>query len=394
MDSSVVILGRQPELGLAELESLYGAESVRPVGTTAAIVELMPSSIPFARLGGAVKLCRVLYSIPSTKWPDIQRALEKLVPRHLGGLEEGKIQLGLSLYDLQASPKQIMAGGLTLKKALRNLGRSVRLTPNVEPALSSAQVLHNHLTGQTGCEIVLIRDGTKTICAQTVHVQDINAYTLRDRNRPKRDARVGMLPPKLAQIIVNLATGPTVPELETVVLDPFCGTGVVLQEAALMGYGIYGTDLEQRMIDYSAANLAWLQQTHQVSQEPLLHIGDATDVSWQHPFAIVACETYLGRPLSSWPDPEKMKTIINTCNLIIEKFLRNIRAQAKPGTRLCLALPAWRNPSGTIHHLPLLDHLTDLGYNRVDFKYVRAEQMVYYRPDQFVARKLLVLIKN
>ena len=31
------------------------------------------------------------------------------------------------------------------------------------------------------------------------------AMLIRDQNRPKRDARVGMLPPKLAQIMINLA---------------------------------------------------------------------------------------------------------------------------------------------------------------------------------------------
>jgi len=48
---------------------------------------------------------------------------------------------------------------------------------------------------------------------------------------------------------------------------------------------------------------------------------------------------------------------------IIEKFLRNIASQLQPGTRLCLAVPAWQAPSGHFHHLPLLDHLAEMGYN-------------------------------
>ena len=48
-----------------------------------------------------------------------------------------------------------------------------------------------------------------------------------------------MLPPKLAQIIVSLSgTQPG-----QTVLDPFCGTGVVLQEALIMGAIVYGFDL-------------------------------------------------------------------------------------------------------------------------------------------------------
>ena len=84
-------------------------------------------------------------------------------------------------------------------------------------------------------------------------MQDIESYTKRDRERPKRDAKVGMLPPKLAQIIINLAAGQLPEEklqnicdiplgepiprrlLGQTVLDPFCGTGVILQEASADG---------------------------------------------------------------------------------------------------------------------------------------------------------------
>ena len=76
-------------------------------------------------------------------------------------------------------------------------------------------------------------------------VQNISAYAMRDQKRPKRDAFVGMLPPKLAQIMINLALGDQEPK-DKLLLDPFCGTGVLLQEALLMGLKVYGTDLSQK----------------------------------------------------------------------------------------------------------------------------------------------------
>jgi tRNA G10 N-methylase Trm11 len=270
----------------------------------------------------------------------------------------------------------------------------VRLVPNQEPALSSAQVLHNHLTGERGIELLAVKHGAETIIARTTAIQDIPGYAARDQGRPKRDAFVGMLPPKLAQTIVNLATGPLSPATAHTILDPFCGTGVVLQEAALMGYGIYGSDLETRMVDYSEKNLAWLGE-HADITSPMLEVGDATTHRWQpgH-ISAVASETYLGRPLSSWPRPETLREIIGTCNVIIGKFLRNMAAQTPSGLRLCLAVPAWRSPDGRLHHLPLLDLLGEMGYNRVSFEHAREEQLVYYRPDQLVARELLVITRK
>ena len=395
MDNSLVILGRQPALGLAELESLYGADNVRTANTEAAVINLAPEHLAFARLGGAIKLARILTVLDTNNWQGVQRFLERSAGSYFKDMPEGKIQIGISAYGMRVSPAQVTAAGLSLKKAIKKMGRSVRLTPNKEQALNSAQVLHNHLTGDTGWEFVFARDGNKIICARTLFEQDINAYTLRDRGRPKRDARVGMLPPKLAQIIINLAVANR-PVGETTVLDPFCGTGVVLQEAALMGFDVYGTDLEPRMINYSKGNLEWLQKTHEAPNldNPPLEAGDATMHVWEHPFDVVACETYLGQPFNSFPTPEKLDQVRTTCNVIIEKFLSNVGDQVQSGARLCLAIPAWQQKPGQFIHLPLLDHLDKLGYNRLDLKHARGEDLIYSREDQVVARELLIITRK
>ncbi|HSX34156.1 MAG TPA: hypothetical protein VLF62_00750 [Candidatus Saccharimonadales bacterium] len=390
---SLFILGRTPGIARAELESLYGADHLVASADYAVLSDLPAHSINFARLGGTVKLAHVVGVIKTHDWRGVQQELSRQTVALAQDLAEGKVQLGISVYGLRTNPRQLMGAGLEIKKGLRSHGYSVRLIPNQEPALSSAQVLHNHLTGERGIELIAVQHGNEIILARTTAVQDINAYAARDQGRPKRDAFVGMLPPKLAQTIVNLGVGSLPPSHDTRVLDPFCGTGVVLQEAALMGYGMYGTDLEQRMIDFSAQNLAWLSERSRTS-DPILEAGDATSHTWHPSPLIVASETYLGRPLSSWPKPETLRDIIGTCNLIIEKFLRNIGGQLQPGNRLCLAVPAWRNPSGRIHHLPLLDLLGEMGYNRVSFEHASAEQMVYYRPEQLVARELLVITRK
>ena len=391
---SIFILGRQPAIGRAELESLFGAEHIQPLGDTAVISDIDPSVVDFARIGSSIKLAEQLSVITKPSMSSLHTQLDRVVMERAKAIAEGKIQLGISAYGIKTSPKQLIAIGLNLKKSLRKAGFSVRLTPNQETELSSAQVLHNHLVGDRGMELILIRHGADIIVGRTVAVQDITAYAKRDQGRPKRDAFVGMLPPKLAQTIINLGVGDAAPATSCVVLDPFCGTGVVLQEALLMGYGAYGTDLETRMIDYSTKNLAWLREKYGVETPEALEVGDATSHTWSHPVSVVACETYLGHPLANWPRPDKLQQIVGTCNVIIEKFMRNIADQIPPGTRLCLAVPAWKAPSGKISHLPLLDHLEKMGYNRVSFRHSSEQELVYYRPDQIVARELLVITRK
>jgi tRNA (guanine10-N2)-dimethyltransferase len=380
----IAILGRQPKIGLAELESVYGAKAVAPLGQVAA--SIAADAVDHARLGGTMKLGQPLGEVASNKWPTILKYIATQLPEWLATLPEGKLKLGISVYGVHVSSAELFRGSLELKKAARAQKRSVRVVPNTAPELNSAQVLHNQLTGKLGMELLIIAAGNTTIIARTTSVQNVDDYARRDQARPKRDAFVGMLPPKLAQIMLNLAK---VQPGERV-LDPFCGTGVVLQEAMLMGCQVYGADISDRMVRFTRDNLAWLQQTYHIRGEVFFEVADATEATWQQPVNHVVCETYLGQPLSGLPRPEKLAEIIRTCNTIITLFLKNLQPQLASGTRLCLAVPTWR-VGNSFKQLSLIDDLNNLGYNRMRFQYANDHDLVYHREGQIVGRQLLVV---
>ncbi len=406
MSQSICILGRQPTLGLAELESLFGSKDVSPFGAQAAIINIESDGIPLSRLGGTLKTCKLLIELPYTNWTQLIDYITGALPIYLPFVPAGKIRFGLSTYGLSVKVDQINRAGLSIKKIIRDSGRSVRVIPNKETALSTAQTIHNQLIGLTGMELALMTHGDKTILAQVVNVQDITAYANRDQNRPKRDARVGMLPPKLAQIMINLAVGQTdnnsVQE-QTIspakpstlnVLDPFCGTGVILQEAMLMGYDVVGSDIDSRMQEYTQINIDWLRQNHpKLIGLSAVQAADATSHQWPTNIHTLASEMYLGRPFASMPSPDTLKQVSRDVDTITKKFLRNLASQVKSGFRLCIAVPAWKTKNG-FHHLPCLDHLEELGYTRISFVHAQTEDLIYYRPGQIVARELVVMIRK
>jgi SAM-dependent methyltransferase len=158
-------------------------------------------------------------------------------------------------------------------------------------------------------------------------------------------------PAKLAQIIINLAAGPA-RDGQLTILDPFCGTGVVLQEALLMGYNAYGTDLEPRMIAYTTENLQWLSTTYNLPPTTYnLETGDATTHHWNFPniqdppstiqqptFTIdIACETYLGRPFTERPSSAILAQTATEVKLILKRFLPTYARSWRP--------PACASPS-------------------------------------------------
>ncbi|MNH50401.1 Mg-protoporphyrin IX methyl transferase [compost metagenome] len=384
----IALLGRQPALGMAELERLYGENATSWFSDVSAKINTEALSIE--KLGGIQKAGQVVIELPGGDWRRVSMKIVQAYTHAWSGFE-GKITLGISAYGFDVSPREIQQTGIILKQKLKKVNVSLRMIPNSDIALNTATSHHNKLglsNNKVELLVVRARNG-RVIVAESTGAQNITAYTKRDQERPKRDAFVGMLPPKLAQIMINLAN----PEAEARILDPFCGTGVVLQEAALLGHAVYGTDLSEKMIRYSKENLDWLKETHRATFEYDLHEGDAMDTSWQGPIGAVVGETYLGQPFSAPPSPAKLDQVRGNCNNIISAFLKNLASQIPAGTPVSIAIPAWKRVDGGFVHLPLINQLDQLGFERHSFKNIKDQELLYFREDQVVARELLVLVK-
>ncbi|MEX1995401.1 MAG: hypothetical protein WD887_01325, partial [Candidatus Saccharimonadales bacterium] len=98
--------------------------------------------------------------------------------------------------------------------------------------------------------------------------------------------------------------------------------------------------------------------------------------------------------LNGLPDEAGLKQIVSDVNTITKKFLHNLAPQLKKGQPISLALPAWRRKTGQYISLPLLDRITDMGYNYLDLKHVRRNDLIYFREGQTVARQLIRLEKS
>ncbi|MEN6443476.1 MAG: methyltransferase domain-containing protein [Methanoregula sp.] len=73
-----------------------------------------------------------------------------------------------------------------------------------------------------------------------------------ERNPGKREFfHPGVMMPRMARTLVNLSLG----ETETILLDPFCGTGGILIEAGLLGMETLGSDFDPLMIRGSRENV-------------------------------------------------------------------------------------------------------------------------------------------
>ncbi len=368
------------------------------------------------RLGGTIKIFKVLDTVgrkkhlgPSAVFRGYfdTKLLKELYLTH----NTGKNQIGISLYPmarelpLHNEPKSL---GLMIKEILSASGYSVRIVLPQQGAISlpSVVVTNEHLL-EKGAEIVFLIGMERIYLAKTLTVQDFEDYGRRDYQRPARDTRVGMLPPKVAQVMINLALVPDSAQgqLKNAVLDPFVGSGTVIQEAMIMGLKGVGTDISEKAIENADRNLQWIKNRYKLplGRFELLTSG-VKDLPKNLPklnYEAIITEGTLGPTYTEPPDHEETeKNFKNLAKIYLNSFqvFKNI---LPPKKRIVIAFPAY-HIGKTYRFFPIVDKIKKLGYDIIDplpsvlidrFDFLRVTErksIIYDRKDQFVSREIFI----
>jgi tRNA G10 N-methylase Trm11 len=333
------ILGSNPAISYAELSAVFDKTVLTLHAGNVVMIDSavnIPAEKLIKQLGGVIKIGRIF----SETKVETTSMLEAIKP--LAQPAEGKYKFGFSFYGrgrLNLKPL-----GMELKKFLSAGGTSCRWVISREPTLSSVVVEQNGLL-KNGAEFVLIRQGNKIMIGQTLAVQPFKELEMRDYGRPARDDLSGMLPPKLAQILINLARSKKTEKL----LDPFCGSGTVLTEAALLGYEhVYGSDLALRATEDSKKNFIWVKNKFSLSIDDFwIKQIDATKISHSltaDSIDAIVTEPYLG------PQRGKIETrvIVKELEKLYADSLIEFSAILKPGGRIVMIWPVFNTPTGRI----------------------------------------------
>lgn len=381
----IAILGREYLLSQAEIESV--ASNFQHLNQFASRFD-STEAVSINRFGGVVKIADELFRLPIKPTALLKSKLVRQLQQRLGS-PSGKVSFGCSLYlknpDLKSHLGRL---GLDLKKALRLSGKKARyIAPKSGVVLSAAQIKFNRLV-DSGYELLIIDADNQLIVAKTVQVQDIDSYSRRDYGRPCRNMTIGMLPPKLAQIMINLAQVNS----QSPIFDPFCGSGVILQEGLLLGYDVIGSDINPKMAACAKNNLDWLQQSYPIAKHYSVTVQDALKLTDMPPKAVIVSEGFLGQPLKDYPSDDQLSHLRQALSQLYLSFLQTVAGFNCPIT-IVISLPVWRINAYKLAFLDIFDQITALGYTIKRFSRADTNDLVYLRPNQYVGRQLLVIKK-
>jgi tRNA G10 N-methylase Trm11 len=375
----IYILGREKDLCLAELEAKLG--SVHLMNDEVASSEI---SADIGQLGGSIKTGRIVGKKISNL-SNLQGEITKILME--SGFES-KFSFGLSYYG--KSKMNFGPIGIKIKRELQKSGLKPRLVlPKSDNRLNAASVKHNKLIS-SGREFIIIQNNDSMSLAITEGVQDIDDYSKRDYDKPCRDRKVGMLPPKLSQIMINLAR----PKPQTLIVDPFCGSGGLLMEASLMGYESSGSDISDNMINCSNENIEWFKENYPNFKSITVDAAiDATKKILPNKDYVVVTEGFLGTNFLSNPTKNLVMEQVSELKDLYIRFFKNILDQKTLPDSVCTCFPFWKFNDGTVE-LNLIDEIANLGYTITEFKSVRRSILNYHREGQFTGRQIVVFKPN
>lgn len=415
MNTYAFLLGIHPIISLAELLSFLTSQKI-PYDDyqwldTILIIKIKKPPEDIAqlqnKLGGIIKIFLIkdqfkgkIFQLEGILTPE--RLLKEFFAQ-----KKRKINFGISIY---ADPEPNYTELNWLQNFAHNIKRrlkdehSIRYVENKNWNLSSVQVERNRLI-DTGAEIALIKNKDNYYIGKTLTVQDYRSYSQRDWDKPSPDALSGMLPPKLAQMMINITR-----EKKTQnIYDPFCGSGVVLQEALLLSLKIYGSDISAEAIKKTINNLEWfikLKKLPKLKLSSRIKEADATKIKWARtnkPETVIVTEPYLGPPLRAPLFTHQAKDLIKELTELYLGFFNNLKKNFKSIKKIGIVFPVLKTREG-LRYLDILDEISKIGYSRkviLPFQVTKKDPgisprggFLYSRPNQFILREIFIFEKN
>lgn len=403
MADSIFILGRQPELSAAELTrvcSSIGAQCAAHNRFALRCSGLADPQRFFASLGGSVKLGEELFTVPRgtlDSTATLQRFLNVIA-------RPGKTVFGFSMYGFVNGKPDILSIAKKLKRLCAARKQSCRYVQGTDGALSSVVVQKSGMLGR-GAEFLLVARGREILVGRTVAVQQFEEFSARDYGRPGRNARSGMLPPKLARMLINLSGAPK----DGVLLDPFCGSGTVLTEAMTLGFAhLIGSDSLPRAVAETKKNIVWFRSRRGSDMaEPQIFVADIRSLAARMPqrsVDAIVTEPFLGPPLSGNERSRDIREQQQELVALYRDAFRVFGELVRSGGVVVFLLPVFFQ----LHQpqfLPMLDdflaqgfrqvpplpsHLAPLYAQDLTFRHT----LLYHRPGQRIGREVLLLQKT
>ncbi|MHA3962403.1 MAG: TRM11 family SAM-dependent methyltransferase [Candidatus Thorarchaeota archaeon SMTZ1-45] len=220
-----------------------------------------------------------------------------------------------------------------------------RVRDRLNIALWPKSIARNALLTPPNAEVLAVFSETKLYIARTNVVYDSMLQQYRDESRPFVSAEISTSP-KICRTLLNLSGA----RPGDIVLDPFCGTGTILMEAAILGMRCIGVDIDGDQVQGARSNMKWLEKDLGEKLDYNILIGDSRELSSfvKKQVDAVAFEPILGPIFKKPPKRDEAEETIKELTMLYLQVLKQISKILRPDGRIAMTIPVIRTEKESI----------------------------------------------
>lgn len=381
------LTGRNYDLSKAELLSLlpsyiqsYNIEYLEGLAIIIELKDEFDFSDLFYRLGGFLSFGKII-----TPEFDFIKNFSQF----------NKVVFGINIWGdkKDLGYVQIRELGENIKQSFKDNEIAAKFLVSKDLVLNSIEIEKEKII-EKGFLLEILNIRNKQYYGLALGVQNVKSFSELEYDKPYTDKRMGVLPSKLARIMVNLTglnKGQTL-------WDPFCGSGTILLEGYSKGINVIGSDISKRSVEMAEENIKWFGNRYNDTStkfkvfklDVLKPDSRILSLIRKTQIDAIACEPFMGPPQLNVVPIYRAKKYISDVKKLYSELFKILEHSKLKNFKAVIILPSYKTPQGWAT-VPI-NEIASKKWEVINKRF--GGHLQYSRLDSIIRRNIFVLYKK
>jgi tRNA G10 N-methylase Trm11 len=309
--------------------------------------------------------------------------------------EREKVVFGINAWGntREFGYNQLRDLGESLKANFKSLGISAKFLVAKDGVINSIEIEKERIL-EKGFLLEIFNLKGKNFYGIAKAVQDVKSFSMLEYDKPYTDKKMGVLPSKLARMMVNmggLKPGQTL-------WDPFCGSGTILLEGFSQGINVIGSDVSGKAVEMAQTNIEWLGSLREDSEtkfkifkfDVLKPDSRIAGLLRKTQIDALVCEPFMGPPQLSVISPNNARRQLEAVKKLYQNLFAILEHSKLTNFKAVIVVPSYKTYKGWV--TLSINDLVSKKWEILNKKW--GGYLQWSRSDSIIRRNIFVLYKR
>lgn len=327
------VLGRDHELSKLEIESLLENKGInfRILDESREVLSLECGGLDpniIDEFGGVIKIAKVISN--TNRIDEIEANLDN---SDLYNGKSNKIQYFITPFNTDLLS--------FVEDYLKDYFKTIKVKALYRRDCDPSKLIKRNII-ENGFDIVIF----KNLIGKTIAAYNPLELKKRDVGRPQVDYK-RVISIRLAKILINISKV----KKNEILLDPFSGSGTILQEALLKEINVIGLDNDSESVKQAEENIKWLVKNYNIKNKFQILKLDCRKLREKikdNSIDGVVTEPYMGPFIKKLPSIPEARKLVSELSFLYMDLLNNLKHVVRIGKRIVIVMPKFRTRENKI----------------------------------------------